>query len=212
MLIMKQNLILDLPVELRLIIYEFAVIKRVSKSRSNPLNGFTRSLVPPPLACVNRQLRQEITPEYYGKNEFWIELPIGTGKLNEGSCELVTKYVPLMKSLSCQKLPEGDNPGFFVYQCVTHGPTDKINSNRGRGCRVIMNEDGKFTIELDHNFRSLMARLIRAMEPLQFLEYRNAGKGILPFPMSDSLHFILKHFAQGNFRMETLFNDKPIHN
>ncbi|KAI1126957.1 hypothetical protein F5Y10DRAFT_293300 [Nemania abortiva] len=109
----NQSPIFKLPPEIRLVICDFAVIQRVTGSRFSPDSGFTRSLIPPNLARVNRKLRQEVIPEYYRKNEFWIELPVIKDRLHDkflAQCRIAVDFLPLIRSLRCEAylIPAGD--------------------------------------------------------------------------------------------------------
>ncbi|KAJ8132037.1 hypothetical protein O1611_g1586 [Lasiodiplodia mahajangana] len=109
----NNNLFFKLPAELRLAVYEFTVIQYVTGPRTDPRSGFTRTLIPPNLARVNRQIRQEVVHVYYPKNEFWIEVPVIKNHVYErffAQCELAADFLPLIKSLCCEAylVPDGD--------------------------------------------------------------------------------------------------------
>ncbi|KAI1113060.1 hypothetical protein F5Y14DRAFT_452469 [Nemania sp. NC0429] len=100
-----KSLLLNLPSELRIAIYEQVAVQRLIGPRTNPYHGFTRTLVPPSLARVNKQLRHEVLTEYYRQNQFWIDIPLvsGPGYLNfMAQCTMYQEYLPLIKTLRCE--------------------------------------------------------------------------------------------------------------
>ncbi|KAI3325086.1 hypothetical protein HD806DRAFT_465443 [Xylariaceae sp. AK1471] len=83
----ERNLILSFPPEIRNIIYEYAVVDVISKLIIwKP--PYRTCLAPPALAQVNRQLRNEVIPAYYGKNIWGVFLSA------ELSLELAQAYDP----------------------------------------------------------------------------------------------------------------------
>ncbi|KAI1170776.1 hypothetical protein F4777DRAFT_583566 [Nemania sp. FL0916] len=122
--------LLNLPAEIRLNIYEFAVVKH--GTHWGPPYDYARTLVPPSLARVNRLLRKEVIHEYYRKSEFWIRLPVTSGLAFTTfieRCVLAERYLPLINGLRlrCEapfSLPTGD--WSIVYQLYEPGklPSD----------------------------------------------------------------------------------------
>lgn len=73
-----------------------------SPIQTSRYDRYGSSLLPPPLARVNRQLRHEVIPIYYEKNKFSIAIPICLGPAIRAfthRCNLSKKYFPLMRSL-----------------------------------------------------------------------------------------------------------------
>lgn len=124
----KQNFILSLPSELRLIIYEFAVIERVTGPRTCPSSSFILSLVPPNLARVNRQLRQEVRPVYYRGNEFWVQLPTCQDHIRDSffaQCMIAVDFLPLIRSLRCEVYLVPSRDWSIVFQTAASAPTSE---------------------------------------------------------------------------------------
>ncbi|KAI3317536.1 hypothetical protein HD806DRAFT_368360 [Xylariaceae sp. AK1471] len=72
----SKNLILSIPPEIRNAIYKLAVV-----------TYYRKTLALPALAQVNKQLRREVVPIYYGKNHFLLELPTVDAWMDEWSDE-----------------------------------------------------------------------------------------------------------------------------
>ncbi|KAI0973482.1 hypothetical protein F4678DRAFT_28213 [Xylaria arbuscula] len=105
--------LLNMPPEVRLMIYNFTFIRKVTGKGIQPADGFTCKLLPPPLARVNRLFRQEVILEYYSKKEFWIQLPVRKNhyyKAFHVRCELAAHFIPMIKSLRAEIFDEVDAP------------------------------------------------------------------------------------------------------
>ncbi|KAI1303780.1 hypothetical protein F5Y03DRAFT_359047 [Xylaria venustula] len=82
-----------MPPEIRLKVYRFTF---------QTADGFIHHLLPPPLARVNRLMRNEVLPEYYEKNKFHIQLPYQVNAYfcaYHVRCDLVAQFIPMIKML-----------------------------------------------------------------------------------------------------------------
>ncbi|KAI0518008.1 hypothetical protein F5B22DRAFT_645255 [Xylaria bambusicola] len=90
------NLILSFPGEIRNMIYRFAVLDATHG------DSYGSTLVPPALARVNRQLRDEVIPIYYGETKFVITVQTTVGldwDVFRHRCTVATRFFPLIRSL-----------------------------------------------------------------------------------------------------------------
>ncbi|OKL59229.1 hypothetical protein UA08_05669 [Talaromyces atroroseus] len=67
--------LMDLPPELRNMIYRLAVVRKTGKCYT---------LVPPALAQVSKDIRTEVLPIFYGENSFYIHMDIDVIEYEEG--------------------------------------------------------------------------------------------------------------------------------
>ncbi|KAJ8122325.1 hypothetical protein ONZ43_g1454 [Nemania bipapillata] len=219
----NKNLILGLPPELRLMVYGFAVVQYVTGPRNNPKSGFTRNLVPPNLAQVNKQLRDEVCDVYYRKNEFWIEVPVTRNHIYKSffaQCQIAEEYLPLIKSLRCSARLHATSDWFILFQSAEREPATEIVApgrmgTKGSGLNISMVELnwgwGGGLIACHKNFWHLINDMLKAMPAEDLVSYMQFNisparvKETNDLLLADALGFIVKQTVLGQGRMKAVF-------
>ncbi|KAK4990706.1 hypothetical protein LTR66_006747, partial [Elasticomyces elasticus] len=137
---------LDLPAELRNLIYELVLISdqpittNFAGSRRDHGSSAAAeySLMPPPLAAVNKQIREEALPIHYGMNVFefrnsWSGLyaePVGKTLKTIGpeGCSML-RYVTVSYVVTC-RLTNGNHP---IHRCLDLTLFQNVFSRHGLG-------------------------------------------------------------------------------
>ncbi|KAI1127590.1 hypothetical protein F5Y10DRAFT_266011 [Nemania abortiva] len=208
--------LLGLPTELRLIIYNYAVVQRVTGPRSDSDSGFTRNLIPPSLARVNRQLRKEVTHEYYSKNEFWIQIPTRKDHVHDdfvSQCEIAAEFLPLIRSLRCEACLT--SRGNWSVVCFQTAPIDLASQGHNKGGEAINNKEldwsgyGNYRKFYRFTQRDMIQhwtqeQLWRYYVSLVVFHHENAAE-VDHKVVSDALSYLLKHSVLGDGFLEAVF-------
>ncbi len=191
-------------------VYGFAVIKRVTGLRASPLHGFTCSLVPPPLARVNRLLRREIIPEYYAKNEFWIQLPITKDDFHDAffaRCEIASEFIPMIKSL-CAEVCTGENATWSImFEAAEPDSPQGVHMDD----TVIPGHSIYGQPRPEIFYWRMLAKMLKTMKLDQLLSYGDNTnitgnkQAIDHCVVSDALHMLTKRSCLAQIRLEAVF-------
>ncbi|KAI1420323.1 hypothetical protein F5Y12DRAFT_791728 [Xylaria sp. FL1777] len=196
-----KNPILDVPAEIRLMIYRLAIIKRLTGHHASPPDGFVCSLVPPPLARVNRLLRQEVIHEYYTNNEFWIQLPLFKGEVQEAfhsRFKIASPFIPMIRSLRAEIYPGNNATWSIVFEATTPESVRRVDFGPSRRLGTAF-------------YWRILAKMLNGMTLYELSRYGGAMEdeskavGINHLVVSDALYMLVDRSSLADLPLQAVF-------
>ncbi|KAI1814237.1 hypothetical protein GGS20DRAFT_430166 [Poronia punctata] len=205
----EKSRLLRLPAEIRVqIIHCVVVVEPGTGKIWDRFDGSATTLAPPALAHVNRQLREEVTYEYYTRNHFALSIRMRDPYPLQVMFTQFTEFLSLIPSIYVEDKDCECAQGFIL----TGGPTTREPSGSRRQLISLENTGlvARNPVRIALRYRMVTAIQATACSDRTWASRSFRKKEVSPHLVFSSkvLYFLAWYCTRANCRIECVYGDR----